>query len=158
MATWESKALADSGFLAELAESGQTAIENVQTVLSIVQAGGEVAKLFLTGIANPAALAAKLLAEAIITQLRSYQESGWFFLYVDPTDAAYGMKVPAGNFGFEMLTDKEGRVLFNPSTVINLDVVVAGRTMTASPLSGKTFKVSDPVSYTHLTLPTTPYV
>ena len=61
MATWESKALADSGFLAELAESGQTAIENVQTVLSIVQAGGEVAKLFLTGIANPAALAANYL-------------------------------------------------------------------------------------------------
>ena len=73
MAKWESKELADLGVLTELAESGAVAIENVQTILSIVQAGGEVAKLFLTGIANPASLAAKLLAEAIITQLRSYQ-------------------------------------------------------------------------------------
>ena len=134
MANWESKTLADTGFLAEMAESGEKAITSVQTVLSIVQAGGEVAKLFLTGVANPAALAASLLADAIITQLRSYRESGWFFLYVDPTDAAYGMKTEGGNFGFEMLLDDKGRVLFNKSVVVNQDV---GR------LYGESFEVGD---------------
>ena len=83
MANWESKELADLGILTELAEQGATAIETVQSVLTVVQAGGEVAKIFLTGVVNPAALAAKLLAEAIIVQLKNYQESGWFFLYVD---------------------------------------------------------------------------
>ena len=137
MANWESKALADDAALAALGSSAELALTQLQTVLQMVQAGGEVAKLFLMGVANPLALALALLADAMITQLRIYQESGWFFLYVDPTDAAYGMKNLADNFGYEMKTDKNGKVLFETSTVKNL----------ASPLSGKTFKVSEQYRY-----------
>ena len=143
MAKWESKELADLGVLKDLAEAGATAIEAVQGVMTIVQAGGEVAKLFLMGVVNPAALAVKLLAEAIIAQLKNYQESGWFFLYVDPLDASYGMKEPADNFGFEMLTDSEGRVQFYPSTVMNIDKQQGAMFTVVNPLSGKTFEVGD---------------
>jgi len=143
MANWESKTLADTEFLAGLSEAAVPALDQLQTALTVVGEGGKIAKVFLTSVANPAAAALGLLADSIISQLRNYQESGWFFLYVDPTNAAYGMKKLADNFGYEKLTDKDGKVLFETSTVMNLDVVVAGRTMTANPLSGRTFKVSE---------------
>ena len=44
------------------------------------------------------------------------------------------MKVPAGNFGFEMLLDDKGRVVFNKSVVINQDIGI---------LYGEAFEVGD---------------
>ena len=112
MANWESKTLADTQFLAGLNAATEPALLQLQTALTLVGEGSKIAKLFLTGVANPAAAVLGLLADSIITQLRAYQESGWFFLCVDPTSAAYGMKKLADNFGYEMYTDNNGKANF----------------------------------------------
>ena len=78
MAEWQRNSLADTGAFKALAEQGEAAITTVQGVLQVVQGGAEVAKLFLTGVANPAAKAAELLADAIIASLSNYKESGYF--------------------------------------------------------------------------------
>ena len=64
MAEWQRNSLADTGASTQLAEQGEAAITTVQSVLQIVQGGAEVAKIFLTGIANPAAVAAAEAAAA----------------------------------------------------------------------------------------------
>ena len=86
MAEWQRNSLADTGAFQQLAEQGEAAITTVQNVLQIVQGGAEVAKLFLTGVANPAAKAAELLADAIIASLSNYKESGYFLLIINPFD------------------------------------------------------------------------
>ena len=101
MAEWQRNSLADTGAFQQLAEQGEAAITTVQSVLQIVQGGAEVAKLFLTGIANPAAVAAAALADALAASLNNYKESGYFLLIIDPTNDNYGQKLNSA-FGLEM--------------------------------------------------------
>ena len=108
MAEWQRNSLADTGAFKQLAEQGEAAITTVQSVLQLVQGGAEVAKIFLTGIANPAAIAAAALADALAASLNNYKESGYFLLIIDPTNDNYGVKLnsPFGLFAFKNLTSE----------------------------------------------------
>ena len=96
MAEWQRNSLADTGAFKQLAEQGEAAITTVQSVLQIVQGGAEVSKIFLTGIAYPAAVAAAALADALAASLNNYKESGYFLLIIDPTnDSKRSAPIPA---------------------------------------------------------------
>ena len=133
MAEWQRKSIADGGTFSEIAEQGKAAITTVQSVLKIVQGGANVAKLFLTGIANPAAVAAALLADALIATLNNYRESGFFLLFINPFDDTYGQQLTS-QYGLEFLTDENGLVQFKSSTVFPF---------LESPFRGQTFEVND---------------
>ena len=132
MAEWQRNSLADTGAFKQLAEQGEAAITTVQSVLQIVQGGAEVAKLFLTGIANPAAVAAAALADAIAASLNNYKESGYFLLIIDPTNDNYGQKLNSP-FGLEMRRDENGDPIFYRSKVASPD----------SEFLGQVFRVND---------------
>ena len=132
MAEWQRNSLADTGAFKQLAEQGEAAITTVQSVLQIVQGGAEVAKLFLTGIANPAALAAAALADALAASLNNYKESGYFLLIIDPTNDNYGQKLNSP-FGLEMRRDGNGDPFFYSSKVASPD----------SEFLGQVFRVND---------------
>jgi len=132
MAEWQRNSLADTGAFKQLAEQGEAAITTVQSVLQIVQGGAEVAKLFLTGIANPAAVAAAALADALAASLNNYKESGYFLLIIDPTNDNYGQKLNSP-FGLEMRRDENGDPIFYRSKVASPD----------SEFLGQVFRVND---------------
>ena len=132
MAEWQRNSLADTGAFQQLAEQGEAAITTVQNVLQIVQGGAEVAKLFLTGIANPAAVAAAAFADALAASLNNYKESGYFLLIIDPTNDSYGQKLNSP-FGLEFRRDDNGDPFFYSSKVISPD----------SQFFGQRFRVND---------------
>ena len=142
MAEWQRNSLADTGAFKQLAEQGEAAITTVQSVLQIVQGGAEVAKLFLTGIANPAAVAAAALADALAASLNNYKESGYFLLIIDPTDVNYGQKL-ISQFGMEMKKDGNGDILFRSSKVINPDSTFFGTTFNVNDEYRRTVKIGD---------------
>ena len=142
MAEWQRNSLADTGAFKQLAEQGEAAITTVQSVLEVVQGGAEVAKLFLTGVANPAAKAAELLADAIIASLSNYKESGYFLLIINPFDDAYGQKL-ISNYGFEMKKDAQGNVLFNLSTVADPNSEFLGQQFRVNDDYRRSLKISD---------------
>ena len=104
MPEWESKQLADSGTLKQLADAGEEAITSINAVLTLVKGGAEIAKTFLTTFANPAAALIIAAADAIIASLQNYKESGYFILFIHPLDEAYGQKYVA-YYGDKMKTD-----------------------------------------------------
>ena len=142
MAEWQRNSLADTGAFKQLAEQGEAAITTVQSVLQIVQGGAEVAKLFLTGIANPAALAAAALADAIAASLNNYKESGYFLLIIDPTNDNYGQKLNSP-FGLEMRRDGNGDPFFLSSKVITPDSEFFGQRFRVNDRYRRTIKLSD---------------
>ena len=92
MAKWESKQLADSGALTDLANQGKDAISALQGVLTVVQAGADMAKTFLSTVSNPAAVLVAKTADSIIAALGNYRDSGYFLLFINPTDSRYGQR------------------------------------------------------------------
>ena len=132
MAKWEQKTLAESGVIKAVGEQATAAINNVNSVLSLISDGASVAKKFLSAFANPLATALVALADEIIKALNDYKELGFFVLVVNPFDENYGAKVQ-GAYGLEMLTDQYGRPFFKTSVVMNPD----------SPFDGQTFNVND---------------
>ena len=116
-ATWESKTLADTGALKQLAEQGENAITSITAFLTIASTAADTAKTFLNTVANPAAVAAAALADAIIASLNNYKESGYYALVVNPMDDRYGKK-KFNSKGFEMRRDNTGAVIFQTSTVL----------------------------------------
>ena len=83
MAKWESKELAASPAITAIGEQATAAIEGVAAVMEIIAGGAEVAKLFLSGFANPLALALALLADEIIKALNDYKNLGFFALVIN---------------------------------------------------------------------------
>ena len=116
MATWESKQLADSGTLKDLAAQGENAITAISTFMTIASEAASIAKQVLSTVANPAASAAAALADSIIASLNNYKESGYYALIVNPMDEKYGSKKVTSK-GFEMRRDNTGAVLFPVTTV-----------------------------------------
>ena len=142
MAEWQRNSLADTGAFKQLAEQGEAAITTVQSVLQIVQGGAEVAKLFLTGIANPAALAAAALADALAASLNNYKESGYFLLIIDPTNDNYGQKLNSP-FGLEMRRDENGDPIFYRSKVASPDSEFLGQVFTVNDSYRRSLKLVD---------------
>ena len=133
MAKWESKQLADSGALTDLANQGKDAISALQGVLTVVQAGADMAKTFLSTVSNPAAVLVAKTADSIIAALGNYRDSGYFLLFINPTDSRYGQRYIT-SYGDEMVKDDNGFVVFKSSTVLPvLD----------TPYRGQTFEVND---------------
>ena len=142
MAEWQRNSLADTGAFKQLAEQGEAAITTVQSVLQIVQGGAEVAKLFLTGIANPAAVAAAALADALTASLNNYKESGYFLLIIDPTNDNYGQKLNSP-FGLEMRRDENGDPIFYRSKVASPDSEFLGQVFTVNDSYRRSLKLAD---------------
>ena len=142
MAEGQRNSLADTGAFKQLAEQGEAAITTVQSVLQIVQGGAEVAKIFLTGIANPAAVAAAALADALAASLNNYKESGYFLLIIDPTNDNYGQKLNSA-FGLEMRRDENGDPFFLSSKVISPDSEFFGQRFRVNDSYRRTIKLSD---------------
>ena len=142
MAEWQRNSLADTGAFKQLAEQGEAAITTVQSVLQLVQGGAEVAKLFLTGIANPAAVAAAALADALAASLNNYKESGYFLLIIDPTNDNYGQKLNSA-FGLEMRRDGNGDPFFLSSKVISPDSEFFGQRFRVNDSYRRTIKLAD---------------
>ena len=142
MAEWQRNSLADTGAFKQLAEQGEAAITTVQSVLQIVQGGAEVAKLFLTGIANPAAVAAAALADALAASLNNYKESGYFLLIIDPTNDNYGQKLNSP-FGLEMRRDENGDPIFYRSKVASPDSEFLGQVFTVNDSYRRSLKLVD---------------
>jgi len=142
MAEWQRNSLADTGAFKQLAEQGEAAITTVQSVLQIVQGGAEVAKLFLTGIANPAAVAAAALADALAASLNNYKESGYFLLIIDPTNDNYGQKLNSP-FGLEMRRDENGDPIFYRSKVASPDSEFLGQVFTVNDSYRRSLKLAD---------------
>ena len=116
MATWESKTLADTGALKQLADVGENAISSITAFLTIAATAADTAKIVLTTVANPAAVAAAALADSIIASLNNYKETGYYALVINPMDDRYGKK-KFNSKGFEMRRDSTGAVIF-PETII----------------------------------------
>jgi len=132
MAKWESKELAASPAITAIGEQATAAIEGVAAVMEIIAGGAEVAKLFLSGFANPLALALALLADEIIKALNDYKNLGFFALVINPFDETYGAKQQA-TYGLEMVRDDNGNPYFKESQVMNPD----------SPFDGLTYNVNE---------------
>ena len=103
MAKWEQKTLAESGVIKAVGEQATAAINNVNSVLSLISDGASVAKKFLSAFANPLATALVALADEIIKALNDYKELGFFVLVVNPFDENYGAKVQGERFGYGLM-------------------------------------------------------
>ena len=132
MAKWESKTLAESGIIKAVGEQATAAINTVNSVLELISGGAEIAKLFLSALGNPLAMAIALLADEIIKALNDYKELGFYALVINPFDENYGGKIK-GEYGLEMVTDDNGNPYFKSSQVMNPD----------SPFDGFIFTVNE---------------
>ena len=113
MANWNSSELQLPKQFNDIAKNAQNAINNVDTLLSIVKQTGEVAKLFLM-LSNPAGLIIRLAAEEIIKLCNDFKEIGVFFLLIDPMNKQYANLNPA-RYGLKIKQDAAGNYLFMPS-------------------------------------------
>jgi len=113
MANWNSSELQLPKQFNDIAKNAQNAIENVNTLLEIVQKVGEVAKLYLM-LSNPAGIIIRMAAEEIIKLCNDFKEIGVFFLLINPMDKQYANLNPA-RYGLKIKQDAAGNYLFAPS-------------------------------------------
>ena len=110
MAEWNSKELSLPEEFDVIAQNAQNAINNVDTLLSIVKQAGDVAKLFLM-LSNPAGMIIRVAANEIIKLCNDFKEIGAFWLLINPMDKQYGNLNPT-TYGLKIAQDSNGLYQF----------------------------------------------
>ena len=118
MAAWEQKTLAESGVVDNIVNTAAAAAETVTDLATQVQEIATVAKAILGGFSDPIGAAISAAAQPLLNTLNDYRNLGYYYLLVDPRELNSSSQ---NNYGLEMLTDRDGRVLFKPSTVVDPD-------------------------------------
>ena len=88
MANWNSKELQTPPAIKQIGQNAQNVINNLETLMGLVKAGADVAKMFLL-LSNPAGAIIKLAANEIIKLCNDFKEIGVFYLFINPNDEGY---------------------------------------------------------------------
>ena len=131
MAKWESKTLGLGEPIGTIADTAQSAITSIASVMSLLQQGVGTAKQILELIPSKAAFI-KAIANEITNLCNDFKEVGAFYIVVDPLNETYGGR-PQPTYGLEIAKDENGLHLFRSSIVVNPE----------SPDDGATFLVND---------------
>ena len=145
MAAWEQKTLAESGIVDNITNTAAAAAETVTGLATQVQTIAEAAKVFLGAIQDPIGLAIQAAAQPLLNTLNDYRNLGYYYLLVDPRELNSSSQ---NNYGLEMVTDRDGRVIFKPSTVVDPDSPFVGQTTRVNDAYRSSLKLSDlPATY-----------
>ena len=117
MAKWESKTLGLGEPIGTIADTAQSAITSIASVMSLLQQGVGTAKQILELIPSKAAFI-KAIANEITNLCNDFKEVGAFYIVVDPLNETYGGR-PQPTYGLEIAKDENGLHLFRSSTVVN---------------------------------------
>ena len=140
MASWEQKTLAESGIVDNITNTAAAAAETVTDLATQVQTIAEAAKVFLGAIQDPIGTAIQAAAQPLLNTLNDYRNLGYYYLLVDPRELNSSSQ---NNYGLEMLTDRDGRVLFKPSTVVDPDSPFVGQTTRVNDAYRSSLKLTD---------------
>ena len=145
MASWEQKTLAESGIVDNITNTAAAAAETVTDLATQVQTIAEAAKVFLGAIQDPIGQAIQAAAQPLLNTLNDYRNLGYYYLLVDPRELNSSSQ---NNYGLEMITDTNGRVIFKPSTVVDPDSPFVGQTTRVNDAYRSSLKLDDlPATY-----------